>query len=349
VLIDESPTCKISDTSGVAAPNVPANSIPCRLSNNCLVGGSSALDRQVSSAVKKSAEALRLEVNSLVQSVGIEPLIFITLTFTDPVPDRVAQESIYDRFKKHILLKNFIYGLTVFDRSSSGRPHYHVIGVGASNSNYRVGFDFKAWDQSQDCGQRWNRSIHTDHKAESKWRKATAKYMASANDDLRAIWATMSAASARHGFGRINALPVRNPVATSFYLAKCITNGFRDNNPDDRGLRRVRFWGKFPRKVTLKFHRVTERSTRWRGKLAFCAHVLGFDELEDFARCFGPRWFLYLKGIIRLVPNRLAEVSLLTPHVRLDLSEWEQRRVRKVEVELFDRIERFGRFSNSRS
>ena len=344
----ESPTCKISDTSFVVANTGSATVNTCPLTNNCLVGGSSSLDQKLSSACKKTAEATRLEFNSLVTSAGTDPLLFITQTFVDPVPSRVDREALYDKFKKAVLLKNFTHGFTVFDRSPSGRPHFHIIAVGDSTTNYRAGFDFGAWHASQDFEQRWNRSGHTDHNAESKWRASTATYTRSASPDLRAIWATLSNASVRHGFGRINALPIKDPVACSFYLAKCITNGFRDSYPDDRGIRRIRFWGKFPRKVSLKFHRVTQRSTWWRGKLAFCAQVLGFDELEDFARVFGPRWFIYMKGIIRLVPNQLAEAALLTPHVRLDLTDWERRRVRKVEVELLGRIDRFGRFSNSR-
>ena len=327
--------------------NPRANIDSCQLKNNCLVGGTTSRDRQLSSSQKKTAEALRLEFISLVASVGINPLLFITLTFAEPIPDRVVRESVYDQFKKLILLRNFEHGLTVFDRSETGRPHFHIIGVGAPGTNYRAGFDFEAWQASRVAEQRWNRSGQTNHKAEQQWRAATGAYTTSASDDLRAIWSMLADASARHGFGRINALPVRDAIACSFYLAKCVTNGCRENHPDDRGVRRVRFWGKFPRRVSLKFHRVTKLSTRWRGKVAFCAHVLGLDELEDFARCFGPRWFLYLKGIIRMVPNRLAEVSLLTPNIRLDLSDWERQRVSKVEVELRDRLDRFGLVSSS--
>lgn len=314
----------------------------CLLNNNCLVGGTTDTERRLTPTQKKSAEALRLECNSLVVSVGIDRLLFITLTFSDPLPDRGARETIYEQFKKLILLKIFNYGFTVFDRSETGRPHYHIIGVGGQEISYRAGFDIKAWDASIDFEKRWNRSGHTDFVAEQQWRVATGAYTASASSDLRSIWSTFAEASARHGFGRINAIPVKDAVACSFYLAKCITNGFRDNHPDDRGVRRVRFWGKYPRKVSMKFSRITKGATRWRGKLAFCARILGFEEFDDFAKRFGPRWFIYMKGIIRLVPNRVAEASLLTPHIRLDLDDWERQRVRKVDVELHDRLERYG-------
>jgi len=326
------------------ADGLVTNQFSCLLKNNCsLVGGTTAADCRLTPAQKKSAEVLRLEFKSLVASVGVNRLVFITMTFPNPLPGRPNRELIYDKFKQTILIRNFIYGFSVFDRSQAGRPHYHIIGVGAQKINYRAGFDFSAWEDSQAAEKRWNRSGQTDHAAESKWRAATATYTASANADLKAVWSFLTEEAARHGFGRINALPIINSEACGKYLAKCITNGFREQHPNDRGVRRVRFWGKFPRKVSLKFHRVTERSTRWRGKVAFCAHILGFDELEDFAKCFGPRWFLFLKGIIRLVPNRVAEMSLLTPHIRLDLDEWERQRVKKVEVELHDRLERYGR------
>ena len=314
----------------------------CPLRNNTLIGGSSAADRKLTPAQKKSAEAVRLEFESLIKCVGIAPLLFVTVTFPNPIPSRSDRELIYDKIKQSILVRNFIYGFSVFDRSPTGRPHFHVIGVGAPKTNYRAGFDFGVWAESSGYEQQWNRPGHTDHFAEQQWRAATERYTASASRDLKQAWSFLAEQAAQHGFGRINALPIKDPIACGFYLAKCITNGFREQHPDDHSVRRVRFWGKFPRKVSLKFHRVTERSTRWRGKLAFCAHILGLDDLEDFAKCFGPRWFLYLRGIIRLVPNRVAEMSLLTPHIRLDLDEWEQRRVQKVEVELHDRLERYG-------
>ena len=145
-----------------------ANKDSCLLRDKSLRGGTTARDRQLSSSQKKAAEALRLEFNSLVASEGIDPLLFITLTSPDPVPDRAIREQIYEKFKKTILLKNFTCGFTVFDRSPTGRPHYHVIGVAAAGTNYRAGFDFEAWQDSQGAERRWNRSRRSDHKAEQQ-------------------------------------------------------------------------------------------------------------------------------------------------------------------------------------
>lgn len=315
----------------------------CLLRNNCLTGGDTASNRQLTSAQKKSAESFRLEFDSLVASLGIKPLLFVTLTFAEPVPDRVGREAQCLKFRKSVLEAHFEYGFTVFDRSATGRPHYHFIAVSRSGTDFHTGFDFAAWDAGQAAERKWNKSQHTDHAAERQWRGTVAASVSSAGADLRVAWEVLQAAAERFGFGRINALPIKDAVACGLYLAKCVTNGFRDDHPDDRGVRRVRFWGSFPRRVCLKFQRVTERSTRWRGKVAFCAHVLGFRDFDDFARCFGPRWFIYLKGIIRLVPNRVADASILSPHLPLQLIEEYRSRIEKIETELLDRVERFGR------
>jgi hypothetical protein len=88
---------------------------------------------------------------------------------------------------------------------------------------------------------------------------------------------------------------------------------------------------------------MTNGSRRWRGKVAFCARVLGFNDFDDFAKCFGPRWFPYLKGIIRMVPIPIAEASLITPNIPLNTLKLFRKSVTKIETELLDRLERFGR------
>jgi hypothetical protein len=138
-------------------------------------------------------------------------------------------------------------------------------------------------------------------------------------------------------------LPVRVPAACGKYMAKCITSSYRENHPEDQGSRRLRFWGNYPRKVSPQFYRMTKGSRRWRGKLAFCAHVLGFQEYGDFEKCFGPRWFIHLKAIIRLVPIPIAEASLHTRNLPLNLLQNFRQPVAKIKTELLDRLERFGR------
>ncbi|MEI6196830.1 MAG: hypothetical protein WCS42_21145, partial [Verrucomicrobiota bacterium] len=79
-----------------------------------------------------------------------------------------------------------------------------------------------------------------------------------------------------------------------------------------------------------------------RGKFAFCGLVLGFKDYDDFKSCFGSRWFIFLKGIIRLVPKAIAEASLLSPNLPINLLEAYRPRLSKIETELLDRVERFG-------
>jgi hypothetical protein len=316
--------------------------IPCPLTTNCLQGGG-ANSIKLTSAQKKAAELLSLELELLPSHAGIQRLLFITLTFENPVPDRKHREACCLKIRKYLLQKVFQSGVTVLDRSAIGRPHNHVVVVGPKNADYRAGFDFDAWHSSRAAEQRWNESGHTDHAAEQQWRAMTAKYTASATQDLRTVWQSLSEAAQRFGFRRINALPIRHPVKYARYLAGCITNGLRQNHPDDRGARRYRFWGDFPRKVTLPFVRTTRGATRWHGKLAFCARILEFKDYDDFKICFGSRWFIYLRGIFRLVPIRIAEASLLSPNLPLNLLALYRRETKKIETELLDRRERFGR------
>jgi hypothetical protein len=316
----------------------------CLLSNKCLglKGGDIGSDKTLTSTQKRSAEALRLEFELLTDAHGLEPLLFITPTFPDPLPGPGRHEAIYEKYRKYFLHKHFRFGLTVFDRSESGRPHYHIIAVGAKAADYRNGFDFEAWHASRVAEKKWNASGHTDQAAKQMCREMTAKYTASASPELRAVWTLLDEESSRFGFGRVNAVPIENPEAAGKYLASCVTTGFRLKHPEDRKPRRVRYWGKFPRKVTLPFYRVTKNSTHWRGKLAFCGHVLGFTEFGDFPACFGRFWFIHLKGIIQLVPTPIAEASLLTSNLPNALLARFRRQVNRVETELLGRLDRYG-------
>ncbi len=81
--------------------------ITCQLSANCLCGGDAANGKQLTSSNKRSAEALCLEFNFLIESQGLKRPLFITTTFADPVPDRKAREQIYLNFRKYFLEKYF--------------------------------------------------------------------------------------------------------------------------------------------------------------------------------------------------------------------------------------------------
>jgi hypothetical protein len=321
-------------------------SYPSRLSRQShqkqLIGGQTIADKRLSSYQKRSAEALRLEFDLLTDRLGISPLLFVTLTFPNPVPDRKACQTYHNQFQKLILEKHFCYGFTVFGRGETGRPHLHVIVVGTGAADFRSDFDFGAWHSSQAEQKLWKQSGHSNHGSGQRWRDMTARYTASASPELRAAWKLLQDASAQYGFGRINALPIENQKACGLYLASHITDGFRENNREDRRIRRVRFWGGFPRKVTQPFYRVTKGSTRWRGKLAFCADVLGFTEFDDFSKCFGPHWFIHLKGIIRRVPIPVAEASLLTSNLSLHLLTFYKRKIKEIETELLDRLLQYG-------
>jgi len=321
----------------------PPPHIPCPLSVKCFQGGGNAEDTKLTTAQKKTAETLYLELELLPGHVGIERLLIITLTFADPLPSRGCREAAWLKIRKHLLQKLFQFGVTISDRSRSGRPHFHVVVVGAEGVDFRTGFDFGAWDASRAAESKWHDSGHTDHTAETRWRAMTAKYAASAPSALRAEWYELSEAGGKFGFGRINAMPVKDPIAYARYLAGCITDGIRMDHPEDRGIHRVRYWGNFPRKVSPHFYRTTKGATRWRGQVSFCARVLGFDDQGDFKKCFGPRWFIFLKGIIRLVPASIAKASLLSPNLPLDLLAAYRRQLRQIETELLDRVERYGR------
>ncbi len=67
-------TCFASDTN-----------FSCLLRHKSLIsGGSSVADRRLTPAQKKTAESVRLEFESLIKCVGIDPLLFVTLTFPNP-------------------------------------------------------------------------------------------------------------------------------------------------------------------------------------------------------------------------------------------------------------------------
>jgi hypothetical protein len=328
----------------------PSNPNISRLSsNNSLVGGSHWSDSSLNSANKKSAEVLRLELESLPAIIHLNRIVTFTVTFANPVPVRKVRERLITRAVNNLFKRYFTFGVTVFDRSKKGRPHYHIIAVGPDSANFRGAFDFAAWDQSCAAAQRWDDSGRMDQSTEALMRDATRRYSISSTPDLRTLWALLRHEAERSGLGWVNAIPVRNPVAFSKYYARCVTNVFRMKIPEDKGLRRFRFWGDYPRTVTGRFTRRTRGATRWRGSLAFCGQVLGFNDMDDFKKCFGPKWFIFLKGVIRTVPTQIADVSLLSPNIPLQLLRQHRSQIRKLEVELLDRLDRYGRVVTPRN
>lgn len=298
--------------------------------------------RILSSLEKKSAERLRIELELLVKSAGINTLVFVTLTFLEPLPNHQTRNKIYLRFLKLALAQLFRCGVTIFDRSASGRPHFHVVAVGDESKDFRTGFDFQEWRLIRDAENKLSINAKNATTTRQRLEQRKRRCSASASPDLKCLTKALEEAAQQAGFGRIHVMPIENEVAYAKYLAQCVTEVFKQNNAEDRRIRRYRFWGDFPRKVTPKFSRLTKGAKRWRGKLAFCAHVLRFAEYSDFEKCFGPRWFIYLKGIIRLVPGPLAEASLVTGNLPLSLITRYSRRIQKIETELLGRLQDYG-------
>jgi hypothetical protein len=262
--------------------------LPCLYSNNSTETSESAtetatenLSSLLSPYHRKAAHALAENVSALINSVGLERIGFLTLTFPDNVSD---PKEAYNRFRSlnsHYLASHDQFGswICVKERQKRGAWHYHIL---------------------IDCGADIRTGVNWDEIKKGVYR--------SANNHLRSLWGELRTNLQKYGFGRSELLPVReNGEAMSKYVGKYISKHIGGRKDEDKGVRLVSYSKNWPRSnANFQWH--TPNSQLWRKNLKAFAEFFECYSLLALKERFGPRWAYHLaESIIEgNWPERLA-------------------------------------------
>ena len=273
----------------------------------------------VRTAIARRADTLRQNLQDMIDRNGLEKIGFLTLTFKENITSRTIAEKRFHSFATHILRLLVAESITVPERQERGAIHYHL--AAAFKFDIRSGFDVAACSEANLVkkqgylgGGQWAPGCYDRFKALER------KYLASANPALKRVWRIIRQANERieksngkkHGrnaspaFGRCETLPIlSNAEAIAFYVGTYITSQTEQRQPEDKGMRSVRYSLK-GRRFHQSFHFKDGGNAKWRAgcrmleKLLLIHHraeatragkKLVFIYAENHVRSrFGPRW-----------------------------------------------------------
>ena len=232
----------------------------------------------------KKAHVLEKDVDKFVQEVGINNILFLTLTFADNVTCSKEAYRRFNNLNRRFLSVFFGRWMLVKERQERGAWHYHIIVE--TLFDVRTGFDFDAMNyigfwRTQPGG--WK-----------KYGKLIKKYERilhrSASPGLKSVWQLLNNSMKKYGFGRPHAAPIKTNVeAISKYVGKYIAKHQGIRKPEDKGVRLTSTSKGFINS-TPKFAWNTEGGKEWRRKLKQFALLIGIKDMTDMAYVFGPRW-----------------------------------------------------------
>lgn len=294
-----------------------AQPLPCLNSNNSNEGVRNpesligeilkAAGVKLSPSEKKGAFALAENVKSLCESVGIERIGFLTLSFVENLEDPKEAQRRFNSLKTGFLGERFQNYICVLEKQKRGAVHFHLLV--ACQENIQTGFDWEALSAATEQGQK------TGWKSGPYYKKR-AVYVKAASPYLRRLWGDLRNAMPRYGFGRSELLPVKTTEGgIANYVGKYMEIATSERGPELKGVRLVRYsLGKRVeityRDGTSKMHRQSFRRARqqlqfnspraklWRQKLERFAREHSVADLDGMKTVFGPKWAYRLKDII---------------------------------------------------
>jgi len=207
---------------------------------------------------------LTLEQNAMYLTTRFPPdaLLLITLTFADHVTDPAEAQRRFHSWATNWLRHRCRVWVAVLEAQQSGRLHYHIL---------------SAWEQ---------RFGTLD------WSALDTGDYSSASTTLRTVWRDLRTAAPRYGFGRTEALPIRQPGrAVASYVGKYLAKRDPPMSEPGHRCRRVRYsrgW----RVAWSNFGSVAQGRS-WR----LGCDALGFRP-EILAKVFGPHWSWHLRDTI---------------------------------------------------
>lgn len=209
-------------------------------------GGYLAMPEQKS--VAKGEFVLTRNVQGFIEHFGIEKCGFLTLTFADDVQDVREASRRFNSMRTNFLCKHIQGYIGVYERTKSGRIHFHF--VVALKKDIRSGFNF-------DAMQKANKGVYG--------LKLTS------NHELKSLWQLLKANLPKYGFGHIHQLvPVHSETGIAHYLAKYLSKGVSFRSEADKGFRFVRSSankGVWWKRATYAFAWHSPAAMRWRKAL----------------------------------------------------------------------------------
>lgn len=248
--------------------------LPCLFSNNSNEGDKTELERRCNLLTgnhRKTAEALRQNIQIMADRHGIEHLGFLTLTTPDDVSPKEYQRR-FNSLRAGVLQSRYGDRIKIVERGkSSGRFHGHLLVVLAFD--IRTGCNFEQF-------------------ANSDYSSAPAA--------LRSEWAFLRSVLPKYGFGRHELLPVKSTAeGIAFYLGKYVSKHVDGRREEDKGVRLVEY-GKGARNWNSRFAWNTAKAKLWRAKNAAVGSAMRLPD-ENMGKALGKNWAFRHRMIFRRV------------------------------------------------
>jgi hypothetical protein len=257
----------------------------------------------VPSRLRKKMFALRLKVEWMVKTYGINHVGLQTMTIRENVTDRKEFERRFKSIATNAFPKIYVDWLRVFERQQRGAWHAHVVVV--TKADIRTGTDAAALNQL------------LKDKRDRKIPKAIyyAGIQRLASENLRGIWkefrrlcglkefkARRQKKKGYYKFDACHLLPIISTAeALAAYVSKYISKGFEQRRPEDKGMRLVGSTRNVSRLCNERFSWASGGGKLWRAKLGLLAGMLNIHSLDEYAEQFGPKWAYHLEPVLKTI------------------------------------------------
>lgn len=248
----------------------PPPNAPARPSRPAFGGG---LYRANPRAAARVAECVFRETARLARS-GRE-LHFWTWTFPTPLFDRNEAQRRWNSYATGWLRRYLgARGPIVWERHRSGAWHLHGVTV-----------------------DKWT--------LPGRWVERNGRWRFHGDLATKARWRLVRDAASRHGFGRVQVTPARNPEAVPRYLAKYITAALSQRRAVDKGRRFTGFLGYIHK--DQEGNRISQRTTStrfaWHSRRATATRAqIAVYAANQPHRTDDLRWIFRERGLIATTP-----------------------------------------------
>ena len=279
--------------TGAQGAAINAVDVPCLYSHISIENTEQEQPFEFTTGRKRSAFVLAESVENLCKMYGITNVGFLTLTFKKHVLCPKEAQRYLNSLFSNVLKPRYTDYVGVFERTKTGRIHYHLLV--SLPFDIKTGFDFK-----QIADTSLSRSVR----------------YSSASKELKAEWAFLRKTVVKYGFGpRVELMPVKTNIeAIKFYVGKYIGKSLKASHEaknashgySDKGVRLVRY-SKGARAGTTRFAWASSGASSWRNSVEFFAEIISrhyekpVSNVDDLSDILGFRWaYKYRDYILKI-------------------------------------------------